>query len=200
MFPKWPILYHVGCETGWWGAGVVICLDRGADLRTAQLMPLPLTVSCFSKIQIGFTFLVPAHLGSPGQRALKWVCVGCETLTRSVCLCVWPSLSVCLCISNDLSTCFKIFCYLWQWLDTDNGAVRYVLCLLDDIVSSCNGELSKIGHYLIVTHRGHFAFDGASVLHYLAVSTECLRCVWCMRLCGCEMERAIGGGGFSIPL
>ena len=38
-------------------------------------MPLPLTVSCFSKIQIGFTFLVPAHLGSPGQRAFKWVCV-----------------------------------------------------------------------------------------------------------------------------
>jgi len=43
----------------------------------AQLMPLPLTVSCFSKIQIGFTFLVPAHLGSPGKRAVKWVCVSC---------------------------------------------------------------------------------------------------------------------------
>ena len=41
----------------------------------AQLMPLPLTVSCFSKIQIGFAFLVPAHPGSPGQRAVKWVCV-----------------------------------------------------------------------------------------------------------------------------
>jgi len=41
----------------------------------AQLMPLPLTVSCFSKIQIGFTFLVLAHLGSPGKRAVKWVCV-----------------------------------------------------------------------------------------------------------------------------
>ena len=40
----------------------------------AQLMPLPLTVSCFSKIQIGFTFLVPAHPGSPGQRAFKRVC------------------------------------------------------------------------------------------------------------------------------
>jgi len=40
----------------------------------AQLMPLPLTVSCFSKIRIGFTFLVPAHLGSPGQRAIKRVC------------------------------------------------------------------------------------------------------------------------------
>ena len=39
------------------------------------LMPLPLTVSCFSKIQIGFTFLVPAHPGSPGHRAVKRVCV-----------------------------------------------------------------------------------------------------------------------------
>ena len=41
----------------------------------AQLMPLPLIVSCFSKIQIGFTFLVPAHLGSPGQRPVKRVYV-----------------------------------------------------------------------------------------------------------------------------
>ena len=40
---------------------MVICLERGADLHMAQLMPLPLTVSCFSKIQIGFTFLVPAR-------------------------------------------------------------------------------------------------------------------------------------------
>ena len=53
---------------------MVICLERGADLHMAHLMPLPLTVSCFSKIQIGFTFLVPAHPGSPGQRAVKWVC------------------------------------------------------------------------------------------------------------------------------
>ena len=54
---------------------MIICLEQGADLHMAQLMPLPLTVSCFSKIQIGFTFLVPAHLGSPGQRAVKQVCV-----------------------------------------------------------------------------------------------------------------------------
>ena len=54
---------------------MVICLERGADLHMAQLMPLPLTVSCFSKIQIGFTFLVPAHLGSPMKRAVKRVCV-----------------------------------------------------------------------------------------------------------------------------
>jgi len=38
-------------------------------------MPLPLTVSCISKIQIGFTFLVPAYPGSPGKRAVKQVCV-----------------------------------------------------------------------------------------------------------------------------
>ena len=56
-------------KTEWWGAGVVICLDRGADLHTVQLMPVPLTVSCSSKIQIGFS-LVPAHPGSPGQRAV----------------------------------------------------------------------------------------------------------------------------------
>ena len=54
---------------------MVICLERGADFRIAQLLPLPLTVSCFSKIQIGFTFLVLAHRGSPGQRAIKRVCV-----------------------------------------------------------------------------------------------------------------------------
>ena len=54
---------------------MVICLERDADLHMAQLMPLPLTVSCFGKIQIGFSFLVLAHLGSPGKRAIKRVCV-----------------------------------------------------------------------------------------------------------------------------
>ena len=54
---------------------MAICLERGADLHMAQLMPLALTVSCFSKNQIGFTFLVPAHPGSPGKRAAKCVCV-----------------------------------------------------------------------------------------------------------------------------
>ena len=60
---------------------MVICLERGADLHIAQPIALPLTVSCSSKIQIGFTFLVLAHLGSPGQRAVKRVCV---------CVCVVP--------------------------------------------------------------------------------------------------------------
>jgi len=59
---------------------MVICLELGADLHMAQLMPLPLTISCYSKIQIGFTFLVPVHLGSPGKRAVK----------RVVCVCFIP--------------------------------------------------------------------------------------------------------------
>ena len=67
---------HPACKkTERWGTGMVICLERGADLHMAQLMPLPLTVSCFSKVQTGFTFLVPAHPGSPGKRAVKFACV-----------------------------------------------------------------------------------------------------------------------------
>jgi len=60
---------------------MVVCLEQGADLHMAQLMPLPLTVSCFSKIRIGFYLSVPAHPGSPGKRAVKRVCV-------CVCVCV----------------------------------------------------------------------------------------------------------------
>jgi len=55
-------------------------MERGADLHMVQLMPLPLTVSCFSKIKIGFTFLVPAHPGSLGKGPLN----GCVC----VCMCV----------------------------------------------------------------------------------------------------------------
>ena len=80
---------------------MVLCLERDADLHMAQLMPLPLTVSCFSKIQIGFTFLVPAHPGSPGQRAVKRVCIFvgffileecCLVLTLIVLMC-WQQIS-----------------------------------------------------------------------------------------------------------
>jgi len=65
---------------------MVICLERGADLHMAQLMPLPLTVCCFTKIQFGFAFLVPAHPGSPGERAVKRVCV---------CVCVYLGMARC---------------------------------------------------------------------------------------------------------
>jgi len=63
-------------KTEWWDAGVVICLERGADLHMAQLMPLPLTVSCSNKIQIGFTFLVPVTWVVPDKGSLNGcVCV-----------------------------------------------------------------------------------------------------------------------------
>jgi len=52
---------------------MVICLEQCVNLHMTQLMPLVLTVSCSSKIQIGSTFLVPAHPGSPRKRAVKWV-------------------------------------------------------------------------------------------------------------------------------
>ena len=63
---------------------MVVSLEQGTDLHMAQLMPLPLTVSCFSKIQIGFTCLVLAHLGSR---------VVMEKRTFNVCVCV----CVCVC-------------------------------------------------------------------------------------------------------
>jgi len=54
---------HPACKkTEWWGAGMVICMGLRADLPMAQLMPLPLNVSCFSKIQIGLPF---GYRGSP---------------------------------------------------------------------------------------------------------------------------------------
>jgi len=64
---------------------MVIYLEQGADLRMAQLMPLPLTVSCFSKIQIGFTFLVPANPDSPRQGAVKRVSLGCNSRQSEYC-------------------------------------------------------------------------------------------------------------------
>jgi len=57
---------HPAYKKQWWGTGVVISLERGADLHMAQLMPRPLTVS--SKIEIGFTCLVPAYPGCPVKR------------------------------------------------------------------------------------------------------------------------------------
>ena len=50
---------------------MVICLERGADLHVAQLMTLPLTVSCFSKIQIGLPFWYQLTQAVPAKGPLN---------------------------------------------------------------------------------------------------------------------------------
>jgi len=105
---------------------VVMCLLQGADLHMVQLMPLPLTVSCFSIIQIGFTFLVPAHLGSPGKGPLN----GC------VCVCfLLPYLSVPLRIKHG----FRFYRTMLCIHSTSHGPVS--VCL--SVTSRCSTKTAK---------------------------------------------------------
>ena len=67
----WPV------KNEWWGAGMVICLERGADLHTAQLMPLPLTVSCLKSIK--------SRLVLPFWYRLTWVVLDKRPLNGCVC-------------------------------------------------------------------------------------------------------------------
>jgi len=83
---------------------MVICLERGADLHMAQLMPLPLSVSCFS--QIGFTFLVPAHPGSP-------VCV---CVCVHACVCARVCVCVCVCLEDISMWTYSIHILLCKLL------------------------------------------------------------------------------------
>jgi len=102
---------------------MVICLELGADLHMAQLMPWPLTVSCFSKIQFGFTFLVPAHPGSPGQRAVKRVCV-----------CVYDDVDL-RCLRQIMrlahwSVCpSQVALMTWGSVDLDDSVHRVCVCV-----------------------------------------------------------------------
>ena len=102
-------------------AQFLICLEQVADLHMSQLMPLPLTVSCFSKIQIGFTFLVPAHPGSPGKRAIKW------------CVCDW--------IIGNLACINDILQYFPSVVD----AVTTTFCLYE--VTVCHSENIEVLSY-----------------------------------------------------
>ena len=91
---------------------MVICLERGADLHMSQLSPLPLTVSCFRKIQVGFTFLVLAHRPTravPDKGPLNGcvcMCVHLPVTTAHCCFTGW-SLSYTLllnCVPAEQST------------------------------------------------------------------------------------------------
>ena len=106
-------------------------------MHMAQLMPLPLTAPCFSKIQIGFTFLVPAHLGSPGKRAVKWcvcVCVTAvlETLVINACPVV---------IGGDFNVRFQLA------TDPDSRRLSGVLSSFDT-VQHVSGSTRRCGNTL----------------------------------------------------
>ena len=91
---------------------MVIYLERGANLHMAQLMPLPLTVCCFSKIQIGFTFLYRLTRVDPDKGPLNG-CVCCGYIQQ---ICVGPSGITAL----MLPTCY---CALVPAADTNRKAV-----------------------------------------------------------------------------
>jgi len=120
LLVRWPEGHPAWKKIEWWGTGMVICLERDADLHMAQLMPLPLTVSCFSKIQIGFTFLVLVHTGSPGKRATKCVCV-CNV---SVNLTAADCKKMCICLISTLSL-KKLD---WQTLSTETKRIPLPCC------------------------------------------------------------------------
>ena len=118
----------------------------------AQLMPLTLTVTCFSKIQIGFTFLVVAHLGSPGKRAVKWVCVcwaacfafsyldyyGCTSVRG------WMGVELYMFIHLICVSCLHTI-RNWKIVDMVNKDVeRCKLFILEKNLYLCNNERGRL--------------------------------------------------------
>ena len=137
---------HLACKK----TGVVICLEWDADLHMAQLMTLPLTVSCFSKLQIGFTFLVPAYPGSPGQRAVKRVCVcvvhclekrqKCQNFKILAVKLYWSRIAAVICgvgVVGFLCFPFNIDLNLWN---CELGTVVWVRTRLTPLIGQCVGD------------------------------------------------------------
>ena len=165
---------------------MVIWLEQDADLHMAQSMPLPLTVSCFSKIQIVFFFLVPAHPGSPSQRAEKWVCV-----------CVWDEFSGMKITSISLWSTVEVETY--QGSFSSEGFCHRTLpnCFFN---SSVSWLFSAVSNSLIVEHRAvsiyieiffsRFILEQSEDLgssYWSAYGTElviCNACV-CVSICLC---------------
>ena len=135
---------HLACKKLNVGVLVWLCLERDADLHMAQLMLLPLNVSCFSKIQIGFTFLVAAHLGSPGKRAVKRVCVY-KAMVRShtdYCSSVWAPYK-----KGDIEN-------LRCWKQCKNELLRYYhstgISVILIVLKYISFQLYAIGKYVAI--------------------------------------------------
>jgi len=111
---------------------MVICLERGADLHMAQLMPLPLTVSLLQQNPDWFSFLIPAHPGSPEKGPLN-VCV-------CVHACVRACVSVCVCVHVYWST----ICWLLRWSIVEHRRVNAIFCAVIDRVLEGMVQLVRV--------------------------------------------------------
>jgi len=114
-------------------------------LHIAQLMPLPLTVSCCSKIQIGFTFLVPSYMGSPEKRAVKRVCVCFGGIHHSVQF-IFEYFSLCMmfCTNVVLHGHFVI-CICTSLVSIDAASVKHYLNAIRAKQSALNARKPLVG-------------------------------------------------------
>ena len=143
-------------KTERWGAGVVICLEWGADLHMVQLMPLPLTVSCFSKIQIGLLFWYRLTWVVPDKGPLK-VCFVCSF--------------VCFGVLIELSSDVNIH----EWYVV---AGQTYSCLRDVLLSCCRRSLCfPLYRHWQLTHT--VVCDVHNLLSLGRFSKDFLLVIWC---------------------
>ena len=135
-------------------------------------MPLTLTVCCFSKIQIGFTFLVLAHLGSPGQRAVKRVCV-------CVCL-LWLDVRLLRCVTclQRWSSISRTAFITASW----TTALRRATLDTDSLLTKRQWPYCSSSLMIVMTTMMMYHYD-----HYL-----CMSCLQCFDAVGCVAGRASG--------
>ena len=105
--------------------------------------------SCFSKIRIGFTFLIPAHPGSPGQMAIKWVCE-----------CLQPFSGTIISWVQSLQPTLQ----LGLWADADNMWHRFAFA-----------TRARVG---CCTTR-HCLLARSMLNMYLTSLTQCTLVAWC---------------------
>ena len=135
-------------------------------MHIAQLMPLPLTVSCFTKIQIGFTFLVPAHPGSPGKRAVKRVCVCVCPVDGAGCIMFSGCPSVCAYVSTCVRARDGLLHPHLRHCSSAASAVRQASCSYRDIGVPC----SVVGPFLQPARRPATRYQTTGEIRHVPVT------------------------------
>ena len=143
----------VGCWRGY--------LSGDADLHMVQLMPLPLTVSCFSKIQTGLTFLVPTVLGGPGQKAAKHVCV-------CVCACARACVRACVRACSGNSNWARPYVTKWS------GRIWHQMALCGSVGKYIVGTTQTIFTKFPV----HVTYGRGAVLFWRLAMSYVLPALW----------------------